>query len=453
MSIKTFPKDFLWGVATSAYQIEGAWNEDGRGLSHWDTFARTPGKTLNGETGDVACDHYHRYPEDVALMSDLNIQAYRFSVSWTRILPDGGTQVNEKGLDYYKRLVDEVLNAGISPFLTLYHWELPQTLQEQGGWPQRDIAYRFAHLADVVSRALGDRVDNWITQNEPWCSSMLSHQLGYHAPGWRDWTAALQSAHHVLLSHGLAMPAIRANVPNAEVGICPNYEPAYPVTDSAADKEAVRIWDGYYIRWFNDPLFGRGYPADMVDYYTEQGYLPKGMDFVKEGDLDLIAAPIGFVGVNNYTRQVVNAGINLDEFQSAANPNPHAQYTEMNWEVYPNGLFDILTRLHTHYHAPKIYVTENGCSYSDAPDENGQDQDQRRIDFLQQYLSGVQQAVADGVPVAGYFVWSFLDNYEWTKGYSQRFGLVYVDYETQQRTPKNSAYWYRDVIQRNGFAV
>ncbi len=446
----SFPDDFLWGVATSAYQIEGATNVDGRGLSHWDSFAKTPGKTLNGESGDVACDHYRRYREDVALMAELGMKAYRFSVSWPRILPAGNATVNQKGLDFYSRLVDELLNAGIQPFLTLYHWELPQPLQDRGGWPQRETAKHFMELAEVVSRQLGDRVKKWITHNEPWCTAMLSHQIGKHAPGWQNWEAALQAAHTVLLSHGMAVPAIRANVPDGEVGIAPNYEPAYPTSDKQADLDAVRIWDGYYIRWFNDPIFGLGYPADMVDYYIEQGYLPTGLDFVQAGDEKLIAAPIDFVGVNNYTRQIINAGIDLDQFQTAANPNPNAQYTDMNWEVYGKGLYDILMRLHSHYHAPKIYVTENGCSYGDAPDETGRIRDQKRIQFFEDYLPNVHQAIEDEAPVAGYFVWSFLDNFEWSLGYSQRFGLVYVDYATQKRYPKDSAYWYREVMARNG---
>ncbi len=449
MKYLQFPNQFSWGVATSAYQIEGAWNEDGRSPSHWDTFAHTPGNTRNGENGDVACDHYHRWPEDVALMASLNIQAYRFSVSWPRILPNGGSQINQKGLDYYDRLVDGLLEARIRPFITLYHWELPQTLQDLGGWPERNVVDHFVTLADLVSRRLGDRVKNWITHNEPWCTSMLSHQVGLHAPGWQDWPAALRAAHHVLLSHGLAVPVIRANAPQAEVGIAPNYEPAYPLTRSEEDLEAARLWDGYYIRWFNDPLFGRHYPADMVACYEAQGFLPHGLDYVQDGDMNIIATPVDFIGVNNYTRQIMNGKVSLDQFQTAASPNPDACYTEMNWEVYPDGLYDLLNRLHFDYNAPKIYITENGCSYSDGPDENGRITDTRRIDYFRQYLAGVHRAIANGVPVAGYFIWSFMDNFEWSRGYSQRFGIVYVDYETQQRLPKDSAYWYKDVIKHN----
>lgn len=453
MAELSFPEGFIWGVATSAYQIEGAWDEDGRFPSHWDTFAHTPGKIRNGESGDVACDHYHRWYEDIALMASLGIQAYRFSVSWPRILPNGDHQVNPKGLDFYDKLVDRLLEVGIRPFLTLYHWELPQTLQDKGGWPNRDTSHHFVTLADVVSRRLGDRVKDWLTHNEPWCTSMLSHQIGLHAPGWQDWPAALRAAHHVLLSHGLAVSAIRANVPQAEVGIAPNYEPAYPLTDSEEDLQAARIWDGYYIRWFNDPLFGQGYPTDMVRYYETQGYLPSGLDFVHDEDMKVIATPIDFLGVNNYTRQIISGKISLDQFQTAASPNPYASYTEMNWEVSPDALYDLLKRLQADYQPPKIYITENGCSYSDGPDENGRISDNRRIDYLRGYLTAVHRAVDEGVPVAGYFVWSFLDNFEWSLGYSQRFGIVYVDYKTQERLPKESAYWYKNVISQNSIKM
>ncbi len=450
MAELTFPEEFLWGAATSAYQIEGAWDVDGRTPSIWDTFAHTAGKTLNGETGDVACDHYVRWPQDVALMGDLGLGAYRFSISWPRILSGGGTAVNQNGLDHYSRLVDGLLARGITPFVTLYHWELPQELQDKGGWPQRETADYFAHLADVTSRHLGDRVSHWITQNEPWCTSMLSHQIGLHAPGWQDWTAALSAAHTVLLSHGMAVQAIRSNISVCEVGIAPNYEPAYPSSDREADQRAAQIWDGYYIRWFNDPLFGRGYPEDMVEYYGEKGVLPRGLDFVQDGDMELIAMPLDFVGVNNYTRQVLHGEVDLDNFQTAVSANPQATYTDMGWEVYPDGLYDLLHRLHFEYGVQKIYVTENGCAYDDGPDENGRVADECRIAFLDGYLTAVYRAVQAGVPVAGYFVWSLLDNFEWAQGYSKRFGLIHVDYKTQERIPKESAFWYRDVIRRNG---
>lgn len=451
MSEYIFPDGFLWGVATSAYQIEGAWGEDGRTPSIWDTFSHTPGKTKNGATGDVACDHYHRWPEDVALMAELGIQAYRFSVSWPRILPDGRGRVNQKGLDFYGRLVDTLLEAGITPFVTLYHWELPQVLQDEGGWPERDTADAFAKLADVTSRALGDRVTNWITHNEPWCTSLLSHQVGVHAPGWTDWHAALRAAHTVLLSHGLAVERIRVNVPDAEVGIAINFEPATPASPSPGDTQAAQLWDGYYFRWFVDALYGRYYPADMVHYYTQQGYLPHGLDFVQDGDMETIAAPLDFFGVNYYTRHIAQAGESLDAPRSV--PNPGAEYTAMGWEVHPDSFYKLLNRLYFEYQMPKLYVTENGCSYLDEPDEDGRIHDQKRIEYLRGHLTAVHRAIQNGVPIAGYLQWSFMDNYEWAEGYSQRFGIVYVDYETQQRLPKDSAFWYRDVIQRNGLEV
>ena len=446
-----FPADFLWGAATSAYQIEGGWNADGRTPSIWDTFSHTPGKTKNGDTGDVACDHYHRWAEDVALMREIGLKAYRFSVSWPRILPDGRGRVNQKGLDFYGRLVDALLEAHIIPMPTLYHWELPQTLQDQGGWPARRVVEPFVELADAVSRALGDRVSHWMTHNEPWCTSFLSHQIGVHAPGWQDWPAAFAAAHHVLLSHGLAAAQIRANVPHAEVGIAINFEPASPASDSPADYHAARLWDGYFSRWFVDPLFGRLYPADMVDHYTRSGQLLNGLDFVQEGDMATIAAPLDFFGVNYYTRHIAQAQESLDDYRSLHNPD--AEYTAMGWEVHPDSFYGLLNRLHFEYRPRKIFVTENGCSYLDEPDEKGRVADTRRIAYLQAHLEAAHRAIQNGVPLTGYLQWSLLDNYEWAEGYSQRFGIVHVDYATQKRTLKDSAFWYRNVIAQNGLKI
>jgi beta-glucosidase len=447
----TFPADFLWGAATSAYQIEGGWNVDGRTPSIWDTFSHTPGKTKNGDTGDVACDHYHRWPEDVALMKEIGLKAYRFSVSWPRILPEGRGRVNQKGLDFYGRLVDALLEANIIPMPTLYHWELPQTLQDEGGWPDRRVVEPFVELADAVSRALGDRVSHWMTHNEPWCTSFLSHQIGVHAPGWQDWPAAFAAAHHVLLSHGLAAAQIRANVANAEVGIAINFEPASPASDSPADYHAARLWDGYFSRWFVDPLFGRLYPADMTDHYIRSGQLPNGLDFVQEGDMATIAAPLDFFGVNYYTRHIAQTQESLDDYRSLHNPD--AEYTAMGWEVHPDSFYGLLNRLHFEYRPRKIFVTENGCSYLDEPDEQGRVADGRRIAYLQSHLQATHRAIQNGVPLAGYLQWSLLDNYEWAEGYSQRFGIVHVDYATQKRTLKDSAFWYRDLIAQNGLEI
>jgi beta-glucosidase len=446
-----FPADFLWGAATSAYQIEGGWNADGRTPSIWDTFSHTPGKTKNGDTGDVACDHYHRWAEDVALMREIGLKAYRFSVSWPRILPDGRGRVNQKGLDFYGRLVDALLEANIIPMPTLYHWELPQTLQDEGGWPARRVVEPFVELADAVSRALGDRVSHWMTHNEPWCTSFLSHQIGVHAPGWQDWPAAFAAAHHVLLSHGLAAAQIRANVANAEVGIAINFEPASPASDSPADYHAARLWDGYFSRWFVDPLFGRLYPADMTDHYTRSGQLPHGLDFVQEGDMATIAAPLDFFGVNYYTRHIAQAQESLDDYRSLHNPD--AEYTAMGWEVHPDSFYGLLNRLHFEYRPRKIFVTENGCSYLDEPDGNGRIADARRIAYLQSHLEAAHRAIQNGVPLAGYLQWSLLDNYEWAEGYSQRFGIIHVDYASQKRTLKDSALWYKDIIARNGLTI
>jgi beta-glucosidase len=446
-----FPEGFVWGVATSAYQIDGAWEEDGRGESIWDRFVHTPGNVQDGSSGDVACDHYHRWPEDVAIMQTLGITCYRFSISWPRILPQGRGQINQPGLDHYSRLVDGLLEAGLTPFLTLYHWELPIVLQDEGGWTARESADAFTQMVDVVSRHLGDRVKNWITHNEPWCTSMLSHQLGSHAPGWQDWHAAIKAAHHVLLSHGLAVQCLRANVPDCQVGIALNFEPAVPASPSPADYHAARLWDGYFFRWYLDPLYGRLYPADMVAHYEDEGYLPNGLDFVQEGDFDIIAEPTDFLGVNYYTRHVARDEKIADNLPQTIFPAPPAERTEMGWEVVPEVLYQLLNRLYFEYQITKIYVTENGCSYLDGPDAQGRVADRLRIDYLRGHLISVHRAIQNGVPVAGYLHWSLLDNFEWDRGYTQRFGIVYVDYDTQKRYLKDSAEWYRRVISANGF--
>lgn len=453
MTTLTFPDKFTWGVATSAYQIEGGWNEDGRGESIWDRFCHTPSKIEDNSTGDVACDHYHRWAEDIALMQQLQIQAYRFSVSWVRIVPQGDGKVNQKGLDFYSRLVDRLLEANITPFLTLYHWELPQTWQDKGGWANRGAAYAFAELADVTSRHLGDRVKYWITHNEPWCTSFLCHQIGIHAPGLQDWQTAIRAAHHVLLAHGLAVPIIRSHVPQAKVGIALNFEPAVPASSSSADYHAARLYEGYFSRWFLDPLLGRHYPADMVAYYSQQGYLPNGMNFVEQGDLETIATPMDFLGVNYYTRKLCrdeNDPHNLPQTDFVA---PVEEQTAMGWEVYPETFYRLLNRLHFEYQIPSIYVTENGCSYLDEPDKTGRVHDSKRISYLRAHLQAAHQAIQNGVPLQGYLQWSLMDNFEWNRGYTQRFGIVHVDYATQKRTIKESGYWYRDVIAQNGVEV
>jgi beta-glucosidase len=451
MTTLSFPTGFVWGVATSSYQIEGAAQEDGRGESIWDRFSHTPGKIEDGSTGDVACDHYHRWREDIALMKDLGLQAYRFSIAWPRILPNGRGPVNQAGLDFYSRLVDGLLAAGITPFPTLYHWDLPQPLEDAGGWPARATAEAFVEYADATSRALGDRVKHWITHNEPWCASLLSYQIGEHAPGRHDWPAALAAAHHLLLSHGWAVPVLRQNSPGAEVGITLNFSPATPASSNPDDVAAARRYDGYFNRWFADPLYRGAYPDDMVAAYTAEGYLPAGgPEFVHSRDLAAMAAPIDFLGVNYYSRAVIgNAG------EAATDPTPEQiaeaqnEHTEMGWEVYPAGLHDLLVRLETDYHPGKLYITENGASYSDGPNAEGHVPDERRRRYLRDHFVAAKRAMDEGVPLAGYFVWSLMDNFEWAKGYTQRFGIVWVDYTTQQRLPKDSALWYRRVIAAN----
>ena len=446
-TFQSFPSNFVWGAATASYQIEGAWDEDGKGESIWDRFTHTPGHVFEGHTGDVACDHYHRWPQDIELMKSLGLRAYRFSIAWPRILPDGRGRVNQAGLEFYSRLVDGLLAADITPFVTLYHWDLPQALQDAGGWPARATAEAFVEYAGVVSAALGDRVKNWITHNEPWCVSILSHQIGAHAPGLRDTEAALRAAHHVLLSHGWAVPVIRANSPGAEVGITLNMEWVEAASRSAADARVAGEADGRFNRWFLDPLYGRHYPADVVAGYAAA--LPNGLDFVLPGDLDAIASPTDFLGLNYYSRRVARdegAADNLPQEILADRPR-----TEMGWEEYPEGLYGLLNWLHFGYRPPKIYVTENGASFGNGPDAAGRVADTRRLNYLRDHFSAARQAMNNGVPLAGYFVWSLMDNFEWAEGYRQRFGIVWVDYETQQRIPKDSALWYRDVIAANGF--
>ncbi|RME71701.1 MAG: beta-glucosidase [Chloroflexi bacterium] len=435
-----FPEGFIWGAATASYQIEGAWNEDGKGESIWDRFSHTPGKINNGDTGDVACDHYHRWPEDVALMQELGLKAYRFSISWPRILPAGRGQVNQAGLDFYSRLVDRLLEVGITPFVTLYHWDLPQALMDEGGWPNRATVEAYVEYTDVVTRHLGDRVKHWITHNEPWVVAFIGHQLGDHAPGWQDSAAAVRVSHHLLVSHGMAVPVIRQNSAGAEVGITLNLTFAQPATDTPKDYHTARWIDGHINRWFLDPLFGRRYPADMVADYIDKGFIPNGeMDYVLPGDFDIITAPTDFLGVNYYTRALAGTPKNGETLER----------TEMGWEVYPEGLYRLLNRLHFDYMPAKIYITENGASYSDGPDADGRVRDTRRQAYLRQHFMAAHRAMQNGVPLAGYFVWSLLDNFEWARGYAQRFGLIWVDYNTQQRIIKDSGWWYKEVIARN----
>ncbi len=439
----TFPSDFIWGAATSAYQIEGAWNEDGKGESIWDRFCHTSGKIENGDTGDVACDHYHRWREDVALMRELGLQTYRFSIAWPRLLPEGRGRVNQPGLDFYDRLVDGLLEAGIKPFVTLYHWDLPQALQDEGGWPERATAKAFVEYADLASRTLGDRVRYWITLNEPYVSAFIGYLEGRHAPGHRDLDEALAAAHHLLLAHGWAVPVICRNSPGAQVGIALNLIPFTPASSSAADRAAAWQQDGMVNRWFLDPIAARGYPADIVQHYGHP------MEFVQDGDLEAIAVPLDFVGLNYYTRGVVRSNAIPKEENAPQSVFPNPEHTEMGWEVYPEGLYQMLGRLYFDYAFPAIYITENGAAYADELTPEGQVNDAPRAAYLKAHFTQAARAIAGGVPLKGYFVWSLMDNFEWAHGYSKRFGLIYVDYRTQRRILKASARWYQQVIAAN----
>lgn len=434
-----FPTDFLWGAATSSYQIEGAVDADGRGESIWDRFTATPGAVKDSSTGAIACDHYHRFQEDVDLMRWLGLRAYRFSIAWPRILPDGSGQVNEKGLDFYDRLVDALLEAGVTPFATLYHWDLPQALQDCRGWANRDTAHAFVEYTQTVTARLGDRVQYWITHNEPWVAAFLGNYFGLHAPGWRDLPATLQIVHHMLLSHGLAIPVIKEA--GGRVGIAPNLVPGHAAGEDPADVAAARRHDGYVNRWFLDPLTGRGYPQDMWDYYGP------ATPNIQAGDMDTIATPIDFLGVNYYNRRL-----------AADNPDgkpPQVRTVEdsgrprtLDREIYPRGLYELLMRLHREYKFPTLYITENGAAVDETVEEDRVLDPQRRH-FLQEHFTQAARAIHEGAPLRGYFVWSLLDNFEWALGYTLRYGIIHVDYQTQTRTPKQSAHWYRHFIRSN----
>ncbi len=450
-----FPKNFLWGAATASYQIEGAWNEDGKGESVWDRFAHTPGKIDNGDTGDVACDHYHRWPEDIQMMKDFGLQAYRLSTAWPRILPTGRGTVNPKGLDFYDRLIDAVLEAGMQPFVTLYHWDLPQALQEQGGWTVRDTVQAFVDYADIVTRRLGDRVQHWITHNEMSVVNLLGYAFGEHAPGFKgQYMNALATGHHLLLSHGLAVPVIRQNVPNAQIGLAINMNYQVPASNSAADRDFRRRIDGMWVRWFLDPLHGRQYPADVLHDFISDGYIPDApLPFIQPGDMETIAVPVDFLGLNYYFRQVMrNPSVpeaENDPIEVHSLPKTRENVTEMGWEVYADGLLNALARLYSEYQPKALYVTENGASYSDGPDAQGRIHDPERIRYLRTHFTACHRAIQMGVPLRGFFVWSWMDNFEWARGYAQRFGLVWVDFKTQQRLLKDSALWYQKVIAAN----
>lgn len=429
--------------------MEGATEEGGRGPSIWDTFSKTRGRIRSGDTGDLACDQYHRYEDDIDLMASMGIGAYRFSVSWPRIQPDGRGPANPRGIDHYRRVVDALRRHDIVPTLTLYHWDLPQALEDAGGWPVRDTAERFADYAATVARSLGDTVPMWITINEPMVAAWLGYEQGVHAPGRTDEDAALAATHHLLLAHGLATEAIRAET-TGEVGIALNLYPCRPARDDTDDERAAALADDQLNRLYLDPVFGHTYPASVMDRYAPAFDL----GLVRHGDLSTISAPIDFLGVNYYTVHTVTAdtaatdrGSELPRSMGVRSITPAGvEVTAMGWPIQPDGLTEMLTRVHREYGSPRLYVTENGAAFDDDATSDGGFHDDRRIDYLERHVAAAHDAVVAGVPLAGYFVWSLLDNFEWSEGYAKRFGLVHVDFETQERTPKDSARWYGGLI-------
>jgi beta-glucosidase len=447
MTTLKFPKDFIWGAATSAYQIEGAWNEDGKGPSIWDTFSHKAGKVANNENGDIAVDHYHRYKDDVKLMADLGLKAYRFSIAWTRILPDGKGKVNQKGLAFYDRLVDELLKHNIEPYACLFHYDLPQALQDKGGWPNRDTAYAFADYARVVSDHLTDRVKMIFTHNEPWVTAILGYFLGDHAPGIKDPIAGIKALHHLMLSHGLAYEAIRASAKQpVKIGITLNLNPMYPATESKKDREASQRVDTLVNRSVLDPLLKGTSPIRELALTK---LLSRSL--IKEGDLEKIKH-VDVLGVNYYSRSVLrHGGVPI---VSAEQTFPKGNEYSGMWEIYPEGMYEILMRIWKDYRpACEMMVTENGVPVPDGVDFDGRVRDERRIRYLQNHIAQVHRAIKAGVPVKGYFHWSLTDNFEWALGYAPRFGLVYVDYKTLKRTVKDSGRWFAEVIQHNGIQI
>ncbi len=452
MNQKRFPSDFVWGTATSSYQIEGAAREDGRGKSIWDRFAHTPGKVKNGDTGDIAADHYHRYPQDIAIMRDIEVKAYRFSIAWPRILPAGDGAVNEAGLAFYDRLVDGLLEAGIAPFATLYHWDMPQQIYERlGGWASCEMSDHFAHYVDVVSRRLGDRVRYWATFNEPRIFTMLGYHRGTHAPGLTDERLSVQAAHHVMLAHGKSVPILRANVPHAQVGIVYALSAVETSSDHPDVLARARIQHARTNCWFVEPVLKGCYAPELLELPEFAGLQ------IEPGDMEIISRPIDWVGVNYYSRTMIT----LDHVQGTAVammggyasnqklPGETLPRTAVGWEIYPPGLYSVLKRLNDDYAPKAIYITENGAAFEDIVSPDGRVHDEPRVEFLREHFKVAWQSIQEGIPLRGYFVWSLMDNFEWAHGYGPRFGLVYIDYVTLERRLKDSARFYQSVIATN----
>ncbi len=446
MSLRAFSKDFVWGAATSAYQIEGAWDADGKGESIWDRFVRQPYRVRTGETGDRACDHYHRMPEDVTLMRELGLQGYRFSIAWTRVLPEGRGQVNSQGLDFYDRLVDELLAVGIQPNATLNHWDFPQALQDAGGWPSRESVGWFVDYARVVFDRLGDRVPMWSTHNEPWVSAFLGYQWGLHAPGLCDSTQAYQAVHHLLLSHGKTVQLFRQGGYAGKIGLVLNLEHFVPASDSPADRAASRRAYLENSALFLDPVFHGRYPEELMEWIGPHAPL------VSAGDMEAIAQPVDYLGINHYRTEAISYRLDGGLLKLVSGPHsaPGWGVTQVNWGIDPPGFSAVLENVRANYGNPTVYITENGIALPDQPDEQGFVDDTGRVNYLRAHLLAAHDALQAGSDLRGYYVWSLLDNFEWAEGYPPRFGIVRVEFSTGRRIPKRSAQWYREVIAANG---
>jgi beta-glucosidase len=447
MNQMRFPKGFIIGTSTAAYQIEGASSEDGRGPSIWDRFSHVPGNIANGHTGDDACDHYHRYKQDVALMKAMGVNGYRMSVSWSRVLPEGKGKINSRGLDFYNRLVDTLAENDITPMVTLYHWDLPQALQELGGWGNRDTADYFAEYADIIYRTLGDRVKYWNTLNEPWVSAYAGHYHGRHAPGATDFKLAVQVSHHLMLAHAKAVEVYRGcDHKDGKMGIALNLYPVYPASPDQKDYETVLRVDGYHNRWFLDPVLKGCYPQDILTLYQKHYQVP---EFAPDDMKTIASQKVDFLGVNYYMRKVVRYLEASDLLHYEETLPKDSKYTDMNWEIYPQGMYDLLKRIQKDYDDPHMIITENGCAFKDTVRQNGVILDDDRKSFLEQHLNTALRAISDGIRLDGYFIWSLLDNFEWAHGYEKRFGLFYTDYATQDRLYKKSGLWLKDYIQNH----
>jgi len=429
---------FTWGVSTSSYQIEGAASEGGRGPSIWDTFSRIPGAVANGDTGDVACDHYHRYEEDLDLMKWLGVDAYHFSNAWPRVLPNATGALNKVGLDFYDRLIDGALARGIEPWPTLYHWDLPQAAQDRGGWNNRECAHWFAEYAHLMAERFGDRIKNWVTINEPFCSAWLGHLYGVMAPGIKDLQTAINASHHLLLGHGLAVQALREVSSSFKIGITLNFTPAITLGETAEDALAVKLADGFDNRWFADPVFKGSYPSDIIEAFGKE--VP-----IHPGDMSAISAPLDFLGLNYYFRQTVAYDPSVKPLPYRQVRAPNVERTGMDWEVHAETFTELLLRINNDYAPREFFITENGSAWDDHVID-GKVDDVNRVSYLERHLDAMFKAKDLGVPINGYFAWSLMDNFEWAYGYAKRFGLIYVDYETQKRIPKSSAYYYRERI-------